>query len=153
MSSFAGLEETSQPAGSLHATLFIKPAKQCFPLTTNQPEQYFSAKFQTSERGHCVVSVVIIVCTQPYARISYTFPFSYHGFMISVNMICDVCLLLIVILQFTSSGRKKIQLINISSFCMLHWMLFRTLHGLLMQCEWTLSAICLFFNFFVSGFT
>ena len=59
-------------------------------------------------RFFSTISVVIIVCTQPYARISYTFPFSYHGFMISVNMICDVCLLLIVILQFTSSGRKKI---------------------------------------------
>jgi len=59
-------------------------------------------------RFFSTISVVIIVFTQPYARISYTFPFSYHGFMISVNMICDVCLLLIVILQFTSSGRKKI---------------------------------------------
>ena len=48
---FAGLEETSQPAGSPHATLFIYSAEQCFSLTTNQPEQYFSAKFQTSERG------------------------------------------------------------------------------------------------------
>ena len=26
---------------------------QCFSLTTNQPEQCFSAKFQTSERGPC----------------------------------------------------------------------------------------------------
>jgi len=54
MSSFAGLEETSQPAGPPHALLFIKPAEQYFSLTTNQPKQCFSANFQTSERTNGV---------------------------------------------------------------------------------------------------
>ena len=48
---FAGMNQTSQPAGLSLTLLFIKPAEQCFSLTTNQPEQYFSVKFQTSERG------------------------------------------------------------------------------------------------------
>jgi len=48
---FAGMDATSQPAGSPHVTLFIHSAEQCFSLTTNQPEQYFPAKFQTSEQG------------------------------------------------------------------------------------------------------
>ena len=49
---FAGLNQTSQPAASPLKLLFTKPAEQYFSLTTNQPEQCFSAKFQTSERGH-----------------------------------------------------------------------------------------------------
>ena len=49
---FSGLNQTSQPAASPLKLLFTKPAEQCFSLTTNQPEQYFSAKFQTSERSH-----------------------------------------------------------------------------------------------------
>jgi len=48
---FSGLNQTSQPAASPLKLLFTKPAEQCFSLTTNQLEQCFSAKFQTSERG------------------------------------------------------------------------------------------------------
>ena len=48
---FAGMNQTSQPVGFPLTLLFIKPAEQCFSLTTKQPEQCFSAKFQTSERA------------------------------------------------------------------------------------------------------
>ena len=72
MGSFAGLTETSQPAGTPLKLLFIKQAEQCFSLTTNQPEQCFSAKFQTSERGQyfwmpqtVLLSVMLLGQTSP----------------------------------------------------------------------------------------
>ena len=49
---FAGLRKSASRLVPPHMTLFIHSAEQCFSLTTNQPEQCFSAKFQTSERSH-----------------------------------------------------------------------------------------------------
>ena len=48
---FAGMNQTSQPAASPLKLLFTKPAEQCFSLTTNQPEQCFSAKFRPANRA------------------------------------------------------------------------------------------------------
>jgi len=48
---FAGLRRPASRLVPSHALLFTKPAEQCFSLTTNQPKQCFSTKFQTSERG------------------------------------------------------------------------------------------------------
>ena len=58
MGLFAGLKFSASRLISTLKLLFTKPAKQYFSLTTNQPEQCFSAKFQTNERGYMVKDVV-----------------------------------------------------------------------------------------------
>ena len=81
---FAGMDATSQPAGSPHVTLFIHSAEQCFSLTTNQPEQCFSAKFQTSERSRNVILcfslllLVLLACIDRAKTLQYARVYVYY---------------------------------------------------------------------------
>ena len=62
---FAGLKFSASRLIPTPKLLFTKSAKHYFSLTTNQSEQYFSAKFQTSERASVTRTTVDI-------------PFFYH---------------------------------------------------------------------------